>query len=618
MNQEDLVRRLFRSFGAQPAHSVDVNLAGRVRSQLLYLHRRHTHTTPTMPPRRHPAGRHVIAARAGRRRAGAYSGVEHQPSEGLTMELNDSSRAAVKPGGTYVHAVKNTPLNWNLLSAAGNVLETGMVLQLITPSPYVAFPDLKHHWNEDLFVSEPELVATDPQTIVYRLRPEACWNDGMPVGVEDFRYTWRVSSGNHSPACLPSTHAGYELVESVDDADDGRTVVVTLASGKAFPDWDAMFSYLYPAHVAARAGDLGTADGLAAAFGSFELAVPTWSAGPYQVEHVEPGVEVVLVPNPHWYGLVAPSLDRVVFRVVTDPVALVDAVRQRAVHGMSTPQPTKALVDAFRDMSGIRYELRQGLVWEHLDLNTRNPFLADAVLRRAILTAIDRDEILTETVGTFHPDAQPLNSHNFLPGQPAYRDVITDTGQGSGDIAVAERLLHAAGYTIRDGRLHTADGPAVAALRFRHAPGDVMRRRTGELVRDQLRRIGLEVRVEPTDGPGTMMAGDYEIVSFNWIGNPVRVGPARDMWTTGGGMNYGHFSNAEVDRLISEANETLDLIKAHELLNRADEILSHEAYSLPLSQKPSLLAVDDRFANVRANPTNGLVIYNAQEWGLRV
>ncbi|MGW1131199.1 ABC transporter family substrate-binding protein [Streptomyces griseoluteus] len=533
------------------------------------------------------------------------------------MELNDSNRAAVKPGGTYVHAVGNTPPNWNLLSAAGNVVDTGMVLQLITPSPYVAFPDLEHHWNEDLFAREPEVVAADPQTIVYRLRPEARWNDGVPVGVEDFRYTWRVSSGHHSPACLPSTHAGYELVESVEEADDGRTIVVTLAPGKSFPDWDAMFSYLYPAHVAARAGDLGTADGLAAAFASFAQTVPTWSAGPYQVEHVEPGVEVMLVPNPNWYGRVAPSLDRVVFRVVTDPVALAEAVGQRAVHGMSTPQPTKALVDAFRDMPGVRYELRQGLVWEHVDLNTRNPFLADAVLRRAIFTAIDRDEILAETIGTFHPDVKPLNSHNFLPGQPAYRDVITGTGQGSGDVESAERLLHAAGYAVHDGLLHTPDGSPVGVLRFRHAPGDLMRRRTGELVRDQLRRIGLEVRVEPTDRLGTMVAGDYDIVSFNWIGNPVRVGPARDMWTTDGGMNYGRFSDAEVDRLIGEANETLDLPKAHELLNRADEILSHEAYSLPLSQKPSLLVVDDRFANVRANPTNGLVIYNAQEWGLR-
>ncbi|GAA2489737.1 ABC transporter family substrate-binding protein [Streptomyces longisporus] len=533
------------------------------------------------------------------------------------MELNDSNRTAVKPGGTYVHAVGNTPPNWNLLSSVGNVVDTGMVLQLITPSPFVAFPDLQNHWNEDLLAGEPELVATDPQTIVYRLRPEACWNDGTPVGVEDFRYTWRVSSGLHSPACEPSTHAGYELVESVEGADDGRTVVVTLASGKAFPDWDAMFSYLYPAHIAARAGDLRTADGLAAAFASFDQVVPTWSAGPYQVEHVEPGVEVVLVPNPRWYGRVAPSLDRVVFRVVTDPEALVDAVRHRVVHGMSTPQPTKALVDAFRDMPGVRYELRQGLVWEHLDLNTRNPFLADADLRRAIFTAVDRGEILAETVGTFHPDVEPSNSHNFYLGQPAYRDVITGTGQGSGDIAAAERLLHAAGYSIRDGRLRTPDGSTVAVLRFRHAPGDGMRRRTGELVRDQLRLIGLEVSIEPTDRPGTLVAGDYDIVAFNWIGSPLRVGPARDMWTTGGGMNFGHFSHPEVDRLVGEATETLDLVKAHELLNHADEVLSHEAYSLPLCQKPSLLVVDDRFANVRANPTNGLVIYNAQEWGLR-
>lgn len=533
------------------------------------------------------------------------------------MNQNGWNRSAVRPGGTYVHAVSKTPANWNLLSAEGNSVDTGMVVQLLTPSAYVAFPDLTHRWNEDLFAREPELAKADPQVIVYRLRPQACWNDGTPVSAADFRYTWQVSSGHHSPACEPSTHAGYELIESVQETDGGLTVVVTLRPGTAFPDWEALFSYLYPAHIAARAGDLATPGGLANAFAEFAGTVPAWSAGPYQVDSVEPGAQVVLVPNPKWYGRVTPSLERIVFRVVADPGALVDAIRDRVVHGVTT-NPAAELVDAFRAMEGIRHQLSQGLIWEHLDLNTRNPFLSDVAARRALFTAIDREEILAATVGRYWPGAVLLNSHNFLPGQPAYRDTMTATGHGTGDADRALQLLSAAGYTLRDGVLHTPDGREVAPLRYRYGAGNVMRRRTGELLRDQLRRIGITVRIEPTGQQGTMLAdGDYDIVAFGWIGNPVRVGPARDMWASNGGMNYGRFSNEEVDRLIGKANETLEEEEAHELLNRADEILSRDAYCLPLFQMPSLLAVDERFANIRANPTNGLVIYNAQEWGER-
>ncbi|MFD7898228.1 hypothetical protein [Streptomyces sp. NPDC059743] len=82
-------------------------------------------------------------------------------------------------------------------------------------------------------------------------------------------------------------------------------------------------------------------------------------------------------------------------------------------------------------------------------------------------------------------------------------------------------------------------------------------------------------------------------------------------------MNYGGCSNSEVDRLIAEAPGTLDLGKAHELLNRTDEEMSRDAYVLPLYQWPTFLAVASESASIRDNPTNGLVIHSIEEWGVR-
>lgn len=530
--------------------------------------------------------------------------------------MSSRRRRPVRAGGRYVHGVQQGVSNWNLLHAAGNVLETGMIVQLMAPSAYVAQPDLEHRWNRDLLREEPALVCEDPQTIVYRIRPEASWNDGTPLTAADFRYTWQVQSPSQCPACTPTTHAGYEAIRSVTGSEDGRTVTVTLRDGTAFPDWEAMFSYLYPAHVAARAGDLDTPEGRFRAFQSFNDVPPTWSGGPYLVGAVEPGVSVTLVPNPRWYGQVRPSLDEVVFRVLPGPDRLLAALRDGRLDGIN-PQPTPELVAGVAELPGVRHGLSTGLVWEHLDLNLRRPHLADRALRRAIFTAIDREEVLDATVRRLEPGSRTLDSHNFVPGQPAYRDVVSATGQGRADVSAARRILDDAGYRRADDGLHAPGGELVPPLRFRYAEGVVLRRTAGELVAAQLGRIGLRVDLEPTDQLGVVLdAGDFDLAVYAWVGNPVRVGPARDMWTTGGGMNYGGYSNPEVDALIAAANNTLDLVKAHELLNRADELLSADAYVLPLFQKLTFLAVRDRMANVVDNPTNGALTFNAEEWGL--
>ncbi|MEU9350972.1 ABC transporter family substrate-binding protein [Streptomyces griseoloalbus] len=524
----------------------------------------------------------------------------------------------VRRGGRYVHAIEKAIGNWNLLHAEGNVVETGMVVQVLAPSAYVAFPDLRHHWNRDLLAAEPEIVSTDPQTIVYRIREEAVWNDGTPLTADDFLYTYRVQNGFDSPACKVSTHAGYELLESVTASPDGRTVTAVFRKGEYFPDWQAMFSYLHPAHIAARQGGLETPEGLAAAFEAFNHRPPAWSAGPYMIDvGATTDRRIVLVPNPRWYGRVRPALDTVVLEVIDDQTELLPALRDRRIDGMN-PQPDADLVAAAAALPGIRHTVGRGFVWDHLDLNVRAPHLRDAALRRALFTAVDRAALIAETIHRFVPDAKPLGSHNFVPGMPDYRDVIAGTGQGQGDAARARRELTDAGYTLAADGLRTPDGTQVPRLRLRCLAGNPLRTRIAELIAGQWNRIGLRTDVVPMSRLGSVLdAGDYDAVLFGWNANPVRVGPARDMWGTGGGMNYGGYSNPEVDRLITEAGSTLDLAEAHELLNRADEVMSRDAYVLPLYQRPTFLAVASEFANIRDNPTNGLVIHNIEEWGVR-
>lgn len=115
-----------------------------------------------------------------------------------------------------------------------------------------------------------------------------------------------------------------------------------------------------------------------------------------------------------------------------------------------------------------------------------------------------------------------------------------------------------------------------------------------------------------------MLAGhQYDIIVFAWVASPFPSSNAQQNWVTGGGGNYGGYSNKKVDALVSQAVGETDAAKAATLLNQVDSLMVQDAYELLLYQKPTFLALQTRFVNMRDNATNVGPPYNTAEWGLK-
>jgi peptide/nickel transport system substrate-binding protein len=550
---------------------------------------------------------------------GGGNGTKDRSSAGFAdcdPHPNTCNTTHVKDGGTFVVAIEKKLPNWNIFDSDGSTFEAGQVMAGITPIPFPVLPDSTVSWSRHLFASEPQVITGGeaPMTVVLKVRPEAVWNDNTPIGAQDFAYYWRSNNGRDCPACTSAATAGYDAISAVTGSDNDRTVTLTFS--RPYLDWRSLFGNLYPAHIAQRAGNLSTPEGLKAAFDAFKTEVPTWSGGPYKFENVVQDVSVAMVRNDRWYGTTKPTLDKVIFKILEDQPQQVPALRNKEVHAL-TSQPNGDMVAEVKKLPGVNYHLAKGPNWEHIDANTQNRWLADPVLRRAIFTAIDRQEIIDKTVGTFFDDAAPLNNHSIMPGSAGYRDVVTPTGQGSGDAGRARKILTDAGYRIDGGKLITKDGQQVAPLRFRFTNGNQLRQQTAELVQKRLEEIGVKIVIDTTDRLGNMLStGDFDLALFGWVGTAF-LADKKDLWTTGGGGNYGHYSNAQVDALINEAVESLDDAHARELFNQADELMTADAYNLPLFQKAVFLAVYSEYGNVRNNPTASGPMYNCEEWGIR-
>jgi peptide/nickel transport system substrate-binding protein len=520
----------------------------------------------------------------------------------------DCNGGTTKQGGSITYTIEKLITGWNLNDTNSNTFDFQEVLDGVLPQgPFINTPDLKPTLNTDLMVSV-EQTSTSPQTIVYKIQPNAVWSDGTPINADDFVYSWQTQNGTDCADCAAASTAGYDQMQSVTGSDGGKTVTVVYKT--PYADWKAPFGPLYPAHIAKQHGDL------AASWKWLDATQPDYSGGPYIISDYQKDTSVTETPNPKWYGKVKPKLDKVVFRIITDQSQEVPALQNNEVQAIY-PQPNADMVNQVKQINGVQYNLGKGLVWEHLDLNLKNTALADTKLRQAIFTAVNRKDIIDKTIGQFVPGAAPLNSHNFVPGQPGYKDVVTSTGQGTGDIDKAKSILTGAGYTGVGTALKTPAGQDVT-LRISYTQGNTLRQQTCELIQNELAGLGIKVTVTPIASLGkTLASGNYDIIIFAWVGTPFNFAGAQQLWGSKSDSNYGHWTNSQSDSLLSDAASQVDPQKAIDDLNQADQIMANDAYVLPLFQKPTFLAVYSNLANIRDDATQTGPPYNVQEWGVR-
>jgi peptide/nickel transport system substrate-binding protein len=535
------------------------------------------------------------------------------PSGTSGADSYNSGTAAA--GGTFTYTLEKNVPAWNVNSALGNTFETDEVVEQVYPSVWNNQPDLSTvALNKDLMVSAEE-TSTNPETITYKIQPDAKWSDGKPITADDFIYYWKTQNAKDCPKCQPASTTGYENIKSITSSNNGKTA--TAVFGTPFGDWKALFGGGYgllPSHLAKGSLDQSFNT-------QFNNTVPTVSGGPFKIKSFKSNQNVQLVRNPAYYGKPA-VLDTLNFRIITDTTQEPTAIQNKEVDAIY-PQPELDLlttVEGYKSQ-GIVNQLDLGLNWEHFDLNLNNPFLKDAALRQALFTAVDRQALIDRTVGQFDDQVVPLNNRFFMPQQTdGYKDNVTQYNYGAGDVTGAKKILTDAGYTGVGTALTTPDGKKVPTLAMKYTVGNLIRQTECQLFARTAAQLGIKVDVSTTDDLGATLTHadkqhDYDVVVFAWVGAPFPTSGNAPNYLTGAGNNFGAYSNPKVDNLLKRAVKTSSQSEAATLDNQADSLISKDAYTLPLYQKPTFLAVYDKWVNIRDNATGQGPPYNAQEWG---
>ena len=395
-------------------------------------------------------------------------------------------------------AVPELPTNFNPWTIPGSNQVTQMVMQAVWPQVSVVNASLgvqvctvtAAECPSSLLVSA-EPISLDPMTVVYQIAKNATWSDGVPVTGADFSYLHDQILQNISslPATVPIS--GYEDIQQLTTSPDGKTVTVVFS--KPYEDWQGLFSNLVPSHVA-------LAHGFVAAFSGAEMANLV-SAGPFRISHIVPGKEVVLGRNPKYWGVPA-HIARIIFKKEVSVASTISALRSgRITVAQFTPSPSvRRLVDTSTTL--LAETTYTPVLWQ-LAFNLNDPVVGLLPVRQAIAEAIDRRQLLANTIGMVTGVIGAAANRLFasdIPGGQA-----NDARYAAVDDVDAEAALVAEGYTYGANGLATTSAGKPLILHLVGPSNNALVAGMEAQIQSELLQIGVEVRI--SNEPLSMLVG---------------------------------------------------------------------------------------------------------------
>ena len=507
-----------------------------------------------------------------------------------SQDINIKDRGELAQGGTVRLAIPDFGNNWNPMNVNGN--NSGL-----TGARNPIMPQLFNYDTKGVpspnpnFLESAEQTNADPTTVKLKLNPKAVWGDGSPVDIDDMTATWKACDGTNKKFECASTQ-GYDQIASITAGADKFDVTITFKG--PYPDWTQPFSY--PGTLKAESvKDPETFNN------GWKALNNDWLSGPFKVEGFDNSQKVLTeVPNDKWWGD-KPLLDKITFRAISDDATAAAFANNELDSFDIGPNP-----DAYKRVQGVSdasIRAAAGPNFRHFTFNTKAGVLADQKVRQAIVKGLDREAIGASDLAGIDWPVQPLNNNILLQNQEGYKDVAAETGIQF-DPEGAKADLDALGWTVGADGIREKDGKKLE-VKFSQLSGVSVSENEALQTQSLLKEIG--VKVDIVDVPiakfqdGTVLTNhEFEIIAFSWIGTPYPFQGISQIYGTGSDSNFSQLSDPKIDENAKKLDSTTDLQARVDLANETAKIIWENVMTLPLYQRPELIAVKTKLANYGA------------------
>jgi peptide/nickel transport system substrate-binding protein len=506
----------------------------------------------------------------------AFSLVALALGVGLAGPFAATAQEMPKTGGTLIYALGGDPAHLNIaITTDLNAQQTATQLfsQLVrTDTKGNVSGDLAESWD----------MSPDGLTYTFKIRKNVKWHDGKPLTAEDVRYALAEINMKYNP--VAST--GFAAVDKFEAPDDYTLVVRMKHPFPAFFPWSLTNQWIYPKHLYQGTDPRQNEH-------NYKNPVGT---GPFILKEWVRGSHMVMERNPNYYMKGKPYLDRVVAKFIPDATARVLALESGEVDYVSIfGLPPSAVPDLKKNKDITvfvhRNRVNYGGIMAHI--NVRNPPLNSREVRQALSYAIDRKIIVERAVGGLaEPASSPISSFH----EPWFNPAVAN--RYPHDPKKAEALLDQAGYK------RGPDGKRFS-LRITYARTDQggALQAAAELMREQLRAVGIELVLEPKDYAswmeGAHLKWDFDLSMGSYQTGPDPAIAVARLYITKNiqklmGRNLMGYSNPKVDELFENGEREIDLQKRIKIYHDVQEVLSEDVPALWLWDRLSTLAYRNR------------------------
>ncbi len=507
-----------------------------------------------------------------------------------SQDINVKDRGELAQGGTVRLSVADFGNNWNPNSVSGNNDDLSRARRSLLPQFFNYDTKGVPQANPNWVVSAEETKAS-PTVVSMKLNPKAVWGDGSPVDADDLTATWKACDGTNKKFECASTQ-GYDQIASITTGADKFDITITFKA--AYPDWTQPFSY--PGTLKAESvKDPETFNN------GWKALNNDWLSGPFKVESFDNSQKVLnQVPNDKWWGD-KPLLDKITFRAISDDATAAAFANNELDSFDIGPDP-----DAYKRVQGVSdasIRSAAGPNFRHFTFNTKAGVLTDQKVRQAIVKGIDRESIGASDLAGIDWPVQPLNNNILLQNQEGYKDVAAETGIEY-DPEGAKADLDALGWTAGADGIREKDGKKLE-VKFSQLSGVPVSENEALQTQSLLKEIG--VKVDIVDVPiakfqdGTVLTNhEFEIIAFSWIGTQYPFQGISQIYGTGSDSNFSQLSDPKIDANAKKLDSTTDLQARVDLANETAKIIWENVMTLPLYQRPELIAVKTKLANYGA------------------
>jgi peptide/nickel transport system substrate-binding protein len=389
--------------------------------------------------------------------------------------------------------------------------------------------------------------TSDNLTYTFQLKRGVRFHNGREFKAGDVRFVLERAA---NPETNHPHRQRYENIASVRVVDD-YTVAVTLSK----PDASFLLtlarqgSVIYPEEAVStlKSAPVGT--------------------GPFVFGEWVRGDRLVLVRNPSYHVRGLPRLSRVTYRFIADPNSALAALKAGDVDVSGFGLGPEHVAELQKDP---RFQVIVGETTNDVILamnNTRKPY-TDVRVRRALTHAIDKEEVLRGAMFGF---GRILGS-NVDPLNPYFVDLSKAMPY---DPARARKLLAEAGY------------PNGFDAVLKVSPQYYYTVRTGEILVDQLAKVGVRVRLEQIEW-GQWLARVWKEADYDLT----IIGHA-EPWDINNYANpsyYFRYDSKPFQDLYRQAEATPDGPRRRALFVRMQKLLVEDAPAVWLYVHPHLVA----------------------------